>query len=75
MPNHITNKIKLIGTEEQIKEVFEYMKHDEIGAGSIDFNKITPMPKWVYGNSPGIIGISLSDERKWGEENTVLGWA
>ncbi|MBY0024529.1 hypothetical protein H7K28_15065 [Paenibacillus polymyxa] len=75
MPNHITNKVKVIGTDEQIQEVFEFIKNDTLGIGTIDFNKITPMPKWVYGNSPGIVGISFDDEKLWGVENTVLGWS
>ncbi|ANY71675.1 hypothetical protein BBD41_03245 [Paenibacillus ihbetae] len=75
MPNHVTNKVKIIGTTEQVNEVLEFIKNDELGIGTIDFNKITPMPKWVYGNSPDVFGISLADERRWGEENTVLGWA
>ncbi|MCM3704033.1 hypothetical protein [Paenibacillus macerans] len=75
MPNHITNKVKIIGTEEQVNEVLEFIKNDELDVGTIDFNKITPMPKWVYGNSPDIYGISSKDEMWWGEDNTSLGWA
>lgn len=74
MPNHITNKVKIIGSEDQVKEVIDFIKVDELGTG-IDFNKITPMPKWVYGNSPDTFGISLDDEQKWGSENTYLNWA
>lgn len=74
MPNHISNKLKVIGTNKQIKEVLDFIKIDEIGAG-IDFNKITPMPKWVYGSNPDVHGISMTDEEKWGEENTSLNWA
>jgi hypothetical protein len=75
MPNHITNKLKVAGTADQVKEVFEFIKNDEFGIGSIDFNKITPMPKWVFGNSPNVLGITLQDEKQWGEDNTSLGWA
>ncbi|MEC0234057.1 hypothetical protein P4H71_06895 [Paenibacillus kribbensis] len=75
MPNNITNRVKVIGTDEQIQELFEFIKNDTLGIGTIDFNKITPMPKWVYGNSPEIRGISLDDEMLWGAENTVLGWS
>lgn len=75
MPNHITNKVKFIGTTEQVNDVLDYIKNDELGVGTIDFNKITPMPKWVYGNSPEILGISLEDESRWGEDNTSSGWA
>jgi hypothetical protein len=75
MPNHISNKLKIIGTGEQVKEVMEFIKDDSEGVGTIDFNKITPMPRWVYGSSPDIEGIRRSDEEKWGSENTSLNWA
>ncbi|MFD0713209.1 hypothetical protein [Paenibacillus sp. GCM10027626] len=75
MPDHISNKLRIIGTNEQVKEVMEFIKYDSEGIGTIDFNKITPMPRWVYGSSPDVMGISLSDEKKWGRENTSLGWA
>lgn len=75
MPNHITNKLTIIGTEDQVSQVLEFLKNDELGIGTIDFNKITPMPKWVYGSTPEIMGITSKDEAKWGEDNTSLGWA
>lgn len=75
MPNHITNKLKVVGNEEQVKEVMEFIKNDELGLGSIDFNKITPMPRWIYGSSPDVQGISREDIAKWGEKNTSLEWA
>ena len=51
MPNHITNKLEIIGTDEQIKKVLNYIKveeniggeNDACGLGTIDFNKIIPM--------------------------------
>ena len=81
MPNHITNKLRIVGTNEQVHEVLDFLKIEPIegrkysGYGTIDFNKITPMPKWVYGSSPDVTGISTKDEEKWGEENTSLSWA
>ena len=44
MPNHVANHIKFTGEPQRIKEVLEAIKNDEIGIGSIDFNKIIPMP-------------------------------
>lgn len=75
MPNNISNKLKVIGTEDQIIQVLEFVKDDKLGVGSIDFNKITPMPKWIFGSSPDVMGISRRDEEKWGVENTSLNWA
>ena len=44
MPNHVTNIIKIEGNPARIKAVFEAIKNDEYGLGSIDFNKLVPMP-------------------------------
>lgn len=44
MPNHITNRLTIIGTEEQVKQVREAIK-GETEYQYIDFNKIAPIPK------------------------------
>lgn len=82
MPNHVTNKLTINGTPKEINEVMAFIqvepteKKDEIsGIGTIDFHKITPMPKWVYGSDPSVKGISIEDEKKYGIENTVLAWS
>lgn len=48
MPNHITNILTAYGDKEKVRAMFEAIKNDEIGAGSIDFNKIVPMPEHIY---------------------------
>ncbi len=48
MPNHITNRLTIVGTEKQIAEVRQAIK----GEGEdifIDFNKIAPIPKELVG--------------------------
>lgn len=81
MPNHITNKLVIKGKKEDINKVLDFIKiekdyNEEVnGVGTIDFNKITPMPKWVYGSSPDVHEISRADEEKYGEENTSIAWA
>lgn len=45
MPNHVTNRIYFRGDPEAIHRMLEAIKNDEEGYGSIDFNKIIPMPK------------------------------
>ncbi|AQU79750.1 hypothetical protein [Planococcus faecalis] len=82
MPNHVTNKLKIIGTDEQVAEVLYFISVDKkeqdqkvYGFGTIDFNKITPMPLWVYGSKPEVSGIQQKDEEKYGSENTCLEWA
>ena len=44
MPNHVTNIIEIKGDPARIKSLFEAVKNDEYGLGSIDFNKLIPMP-------------------------------
>lgn len=45
MPNHVTNRIKFSGESEKIRALMESIKNDEIGLGSVDFNKVIPMPE------------------------------
>ena len=45
MPNHITNILKFEGDSEQVHAMLDKIKSDELGLGSIDFNKIIPMPE------------------------------
>lgn len=77
MPNHITNKLTIIGTEDQVNTVKEFIKIEKVeenqeifGHGTIDFNKITPMPKWVFQKN-----LSFEDEEKYGRENCWYGWS
>lgn len=76
MPNHITNKLTIIGTDEQVQEVLTFIQIEKkpddsepFGPGTIDFNKITPMPKWVFRGNLG-----REDEKKYGEENCWYEW-
>ena len=45
MPNHITNILKFEGDSEQVHAMLDKIKSDELGFGSIDFNKIIPCRK------------------------------
>src|SRR5471030_2209305 len=76
MANLITNSLKIIGSKERIREVFDFIKIEKIsedeevyGIGTIDFNKITPMPPWVYMGDLG-----EDQEKKYGEENCWYNW-
>lgn len=44
MPNHVTNLLTISGDAQQIQALMESIKSDEHGIGTIDFEKITPMP-------------------------------
>ena len=43
MPNHVTNVLTLHGDAARVREVLEAVRQD--GLGSVDFNKILPMPE------------------------------
>lgn len=45
MPNHVENYITIRGDKQRIDELREAVKNDEIGVGSIDFEKLIPMPE------------------------------
>jgi hypothetical protein len=45
MPNYIRNIINFDCSEERLKEILEHIQNDEAGIGSIDFNKLIPMPE------------------------------
>ena len=61
MPNHITNRIKLIGEPAEIRRVMEAVKVDKIGLGSLDFEKIIPMP------------TDVDDSYNWCIETATIG--
>ena len=44
MPNHDINNIRISGDPALIRELLESVQADEQSLGSIDFNKIIPMP-------------------------------
>lgn len=54
MPNHVTSVITLSGDENRIKAMLEAIQNDEVGVGSVDFNKILPMPESLHMTSGSI---------------------
>jgi hypothetical protein len=45
MPNWVINKLKIEADEKLTDEILETIKNDEFGKGTIDFNKVIPMPE------------------------------
>lgn len=45
MPNYVINVIEIDGPEKRIRELNEFIQLDRVGLGSIDFNRIMPVPK------------------------------
>ena len=64
IPNHIKNIIHLQGDKQRIHEIMETIKNDEYGIGSVDFNKIIPMPESldITAGSPTTNGLKLYQE-------------
>ena len=60
MPNHITNRLTIIGTEEQVKQVTEAIKGEREDQ-FIDFNKISPIPKELENTQSPIRIISQKE--------------
>lgn len=65
MPNHVTNIIELNGDRLEIKNLLETIKNDEIGLGSIDFEKIIPMPDNIYRGDLGSKERELYGQNNW----------
>ena len=64
MPNHVTNRLSLSGDAEQIKNLIATIKNDEIGFGSVDFNKIIPMPDHIFRGDLG-----TKEREQYGKNN------
>ena len=45
MPNHVINILNISGDKDQIAKMLSDIQNDEYGIGSIDFEKIIPMPE------------------------------
>lgn len=65
MPNHITNRIKLNGEDADIHKLMEDIKNDEFGLGTIDFEKVIPMPDNIYRGSLGPAEEKLYGKNNW----------
>lgn len=64
MPNHVTSILVVSGDEQQRQAMFEAIKNDEIGLGSIDFNKLIPMPDTIFRGNLG-----QAERTKYGSAN------
>ena len=64
MPNHVTNIIQCSGDERRINEMLQAIQNDQFGPGSISFNKIIPMPDYVF---TGLVGEA--ERRLYGKNN------
>ena len=65
MPNHVTNIITYEGDRKQIAEMLEAIKNNEFGIGTVDFQKIIPMPDDIYTGDLGPKERELYGEKNW----------
>ena len=65
MPNHVTNIITYEGDRKQIAEMLEAIKNNELGIGTVDFQKIIPMPDDIYTGDLGPKERELYGEKNW----------
>lgn len=64
MPNHVTTILTVSGDDAQNQAMFEAIKNDKVGIGSLDFSKVIPFPDNIYQGNLG------SEERaKYGKDN------
>ena len=69
MANNITNELTITHcTAERCREIFEAIKMDDVGYGSIDFNKIIPQPEGLY------MGDLGAEERRIYKDNNWYDW-
>lgn len=73
MPNHVMNTLTFSGDRGRISEMKEKIKNDEYGPGTIDFEKIIPMPDGIYHGNLG-----PAEMKKYGDNNwydwSVIHW-
>jgi hypothetical protein len=74
MPNHITNRLSIIGTGEQVAQVRAEIRGEEEDR-FIDFHKIAPIPKELEGTVSPMRIVSQAEydvqERKIGVSHAV----
>ena len=65
----VRNILNVQGSKAQTAALLDFIADRRAGRGSIDFNRITPMPPWIY-RQP----TNLSLLERYGEENCARGW-
>lgn len=65
MPNHVTNRIKITGDPDAVKHILNKIKSDEFGVGTVDFEKIIPMPENIFRGNLGLRERKLYGKNNW----------
>lgn len=73
MPNHVTNIWVVSGDDAQKQAMFEAIKQDKFGPGSVDFSKIIPMPEHIFRGNLG-----QAEREQYGSANwydwSIVNW-
>lgn len=70
MPNHVTNILNVSGGPKRMAELFEAVKTEKYGLGSIDFAKIIPVPDYIYQGDFGPAEMAKYGKNNWLDWNT-----
>lgn len=70
MPNHVTNILVVTGDEDQRQAMFEAVKQDKYGLGSLDFNKVIHTPGNIYQGNLGEAERAKYGKKNWLDWNT-----
>lgn len=76
MPNHVTNLITFDCSADRFEEIAEFLRCKDDILGSVDFNKLIPMPKSleIECGSRGQEGLKLYERfLEWNEKNDPFG--
>lgn len=73
MPNHVTNIIKLSGDDKRIAQMLDEVKSDDLGIGTLDFNKVIPMPESLNIQSGSMTEKGLKAYKGFMEVYTLCG--
>ncbi len=73
MANHVTNVLKFSGNADRFQEMLERIQSEEYGRGSIDFNKIIPMPESLNIQSGSMTRRGLEAYQGFVEVYTLAG--
>ena len=66
MPNHVTNELTLTKcSHERCLEILEAIQNEDIGVGSIDFDKVIPQPEGLYMGDLGPREMELYKDNNW----------
>lgn len=60
MPNHVTNRVHLYGDAEKIRELLEAVRYDDGELGTLDFEKLIPLPEELKIQSGSMTGKAMN---------------